>query len=287
MAEKSLSQMNRSELELLKEASNNSSMANLLSDLEFIESNKKDFESYERFDTPTTDSVLNKSNTILKTVAFISILLAISIIAYFVLSTPKQDSSLHFAMLPDGTEIQLESQASFTINQSSFNTERIVHLNGNAFFDVSHNEEVPFTVLFDDTEIKVLGTSFYILEDKKEIHVRDGKVAVTHGDEMEILTQGQSISYATGKLIEINNQQPQSKLFSASYKDQPLVKVLEDLSEFLDVEIDSQGPIEGCFYNGDFDLVTAKEALDELAILFDLKITYSGDKLTIFSSSCL
>ena len=94
------------------------------------------------------------------------------------------------------------------------------------------------------------------------------------------------MSYANEKLELINKKQPQSRLFSGSYKDQPLHKVLEDLSEFLNMEISTTEPIEGCFYNGQFDFVTGKEALDELAILFDLKFSYSAEKLTVLSSSC-
>ncbi|MDF2186844.1 FecR family protein [Paraflavitalea sp. CAU 1676] len=65
-------------------------------------------------------------------------------------------------VLPDGSQVWLNAGSRLTY-QSSFNTERReVNLEGEAFFDVTHDASRPFIVHTSGIDIKVLGTAFNV-----------------------------------------------------------------------------------------------------------------------------
>lgn len=66
--------------------------------------------------------------------------------------------------LSDGTLVWLNSGSKLRFPQKFIdsNKERIVYLEGEGFFDVTENKEVPFIVNTQEVDIKVLGTKFNI-----------------------------------------------------------------------------------------------------------------------------
>jgi len=73
--------------------------------------------------------------------------------------------------LSDGTKIWLNSNSKLRYPTKFSGKERLVELEGEAFFDVSKNKDFPFVVKMNDFQIKVLGTSFNVnaYNDEKEI----------------------------------------------------------------------------------------------------------------------
>ena len=85
--------------------------------------------------------------------------------------------------LPDGSKVALNAGSTLQYT-SSFNDEkREVRLNGEGFFEVSHNKEKPFIVTTTHLKTRVLGTSFNInsYKENKEVKVSvaTGKVEVS------------------------------------------------------------------------------------------------------------
>ena len=65
--------------------------------------------------------------------------------------------------LPDGTLVWLNAASKLTFDSDiDSKAVRIVHLEGEAFFDVAHAKDRPFIVFTDKAAIKVLGTAFNI-----------------------------------------------------------------------------------------------------------------------------
>lgn len=64
--------------------------------------------------------------------------------------------------LPDGTLVWLNSNTSFQYPATFANKERVVELDGEAYFEVTKNEKKPFIVRTDKYNIKVLGTTFNV-----------------------------------------------------------------------------------------------------------------------------
>jgi ferric-dicitrate binding protein FerR (iron transport regulator) len=63
-------------------------------------------------------------------------------------------------LLPDGTEVNLNSGSKLTYSDNFSKENRIVSLTGEAFFHVKSDSEHPFTVQTNDFDIRVNGTQF-------------------------------------------------------------------------------------------------------------------------------
>ncbi|HVW60080.1 MAG TPA: FecR family protein, partial [Puia sp.] len=65
--------------------------------------------------------------------------------------------------LPDGTLVWLNANSQLTYENKTFGMEeRTVTLTGEAFFDVTKNEKLPFIIHTRDMTIRVLGTAFTV-----------------------------------------------------------------------------------------------------------------------------
>lgn len=74
-----------------------------------------------------------------------------------------QPGSKTKVQLPDGTEVWLNANSQLLFNSEHFGTkERTVRLIGEAFFDVSKNEKVPFVIHAGIINITVKGTAFNV-----------------------------------------------------------------------------------------------------------------------------
>lgn len=62
--------------------------------------------------------------------------------------------------LPDGSQICLNAGSTIRYSQGFGVVDRRISLSGECFFDVAHNEEMPFVVSTHDLDVKVVGTKF-------------------------------------------------------------------------------------------------------------------------------
>lgn len=103
-------------------------------------------------------------------------------------------------LLADGSSIKLYSDSRIEITRGYNKSKRIiVFQKGEAFFEVKHNERVPFIVDMGTAFVKDIGTSFYIHNTKDSIRlsVKSGEVAFTNkrnNDTRELLA-GMSLQY--------------------------------------------------------------------------------------------
>ena len=65
-------------------------------------------------------------------------------------------------LLSDGSKIILNASTRFKYPTSFNGDERVVHLEGEAYFEVAKNHSKPFIVKLKNQQITVLGTSFNI-----------------------------------------------------------------------------------------------------------------------------
>ncbi|UZR96274.1 FecR family protein [Chondrinema litorale] len=115
--------------------------------------------------------------------------------------------------LPDGSTVKLNSESKLRIPEKFPAHERVVYLEGEAFFDIARDTTSPFTIYVGESIFtKVLGTSFNInaYPEKKEIKVAlvTGKLEVhnivEHTIEKPVLlspNQMFTLKKATGKSI--------------------------------------------------------------------------------------
>ncbi len=150
--------------------------------------------------------------------------------------------------LPDGSVVILNVGSKISYPQKFSDSIRAVHLEGEAYFDVAHNEQLPFVVQSGSVNTTVLGTSFNINArnlDKPDVTLVTGKVQVSFQDQKLILKPGMQASLSGArKLIA---RQVDLQAFT-SWKDaelefdlMPFDEVLRRLSRWYNVEMEITG----------------------------------------------
>ena len=76
-------------------------------------------------------------------------------------------------ILPDGTTVWLNVGSKLSYTSGYSQNERHVKLEGEGYFEVAHNEKLPFIVNAGEIDVKVLGTKFSVktYEDENDIEV--------------------------------------------------------------------------------------------------------------------
>lgn len=113
--------------------------------------------------------------------------------------TEQVVGSEEYLVLPDGSEVWLKEGTRITYS-SDFSRERIVHLNGEAYFSVVHNG-LPFEVKSENLDVHVLGTEFGMIAydggEISEVTLAKGAVEVVARDKTIVLEPLEQFIYNT------------------------------------------------------------------------------------------
>lgn len=113
-------------------------------------------------------------------------------------------------VLPDGSKVWVNSDSKLIYGSRFTSNERILKLEGEAYFEVTPDKNRPFIVETENFSVKALGTSFNIKAYKEDSWastvLMTGKVKVQSESEMFILEPNQRISFdrTTGKMDKSN-----------------------------------------------------------------------------------
>ena len=130
-----------------------------------------------------------KINLVFKIAAIFFFVLSIGSAVYY-FSAPKseeifttvvaENGQISKVVLPDSSVVWLNSGSELTYSNFYFDKCREVKLQGEAYFDVTRNEELPLVVSVDEFQVKVLGTKFdvnaYPKSTKISVVLEEGKV---------------------------------------------------------------------------------------------------------------
>ncbi len=153
-------------------------------------------------------------------------------------------------LLADGTEVKLNSDSKLTYPHRFQNgKERIVRLEGEAFFRVKHNSQCPFIVDAGGVLTKDLGTSFNVKAYSSspcKVTLVEGSVAVlAKGGKVEpvVLTPGQEYSVASETtkphINKVNTEETTAWTDGVYYyHDQTLAHIVGDLAAHYQVGVD-------------------------------------------------
>lgn len=104
-----------------------------------------------------------------------------------------------YALLPDSSGVWLSPGSTLQYNPDFSRGQRLVRLDGEAFFDVAHREAQPFTVYSGGMTTRVLGTAFNVEAYPRETTVRvslvRGKVSVQDSLTATALQAGEMLTY--------------------------------------------------------------------------------------------
>ncbi len=186
------------------------------------------------------------------------------------------DSVSH--ILPDRSSVILNTNSQLTYD-NDFESNRVLDLQGEAFFDVQKGESFFIQTPYGD--VTVLGTSFNVFarEGIFTVTCKTGKVQVKSGTLNYILFQGERIR------IDNNNTNGKEKIDTSTIKNwtnsesyfekTPLKDVVISLSNRYNIKIDLPSKYEHKIYTGSFVHNNRKKAIK--MVLLPMAISYRLD----------
>jgi transmembrane sensor len=200
-------------------------------------------------------------------------------------------------VLPDGTEVALNEESTIHYQSATFNTNsRNIKFNGEAYFKVRKNPEVPFIISTQHLKVEVVGTKFNLLarnNDKTaELTLDEGKVNLTSllSKNKLSMTPGYKavLNYQTG-LFKI--EKDELKIASLWRKHQivfhntKLGDVIKSLEKAYNVQIELGSSVElDDLFTGTITSSSLNDALKVIATSYHLRIQYNNNKILLLSS---
>lgn len=192
--------------------------------------------------------------------------------------------------LSDGTIVWLNGNSQLTYPSAFAADNRMVHLTGEAFFDVTKNPDRPFIITTEKAKVTVLGTSFNVravrAESTTEVVVKTGKVRFENsmGNQQVELTRNEKGIYnvADNKIVEFPAEDMNDIAWQSGrllFDNTPLKEVIEDLAKQFDVTITLENTnLNTCAYSGlEKTKDGAKAILDNIARDFDMELKLLGE----------
>lgn len=169
--------------------------------------------------------------------------------------------------LPDGSRVVLYPYASLAYTESE--GARKVELNGDAFFDVTHDGK-DFVVESEDLKVEVLGTSFTIggdLQGNRSVTVSDGRVKVsTHSEEI-VLVKGEKVTASDGNLGEKEVLDDNKKVQTFVFDKTPIAEAVKKIEKDMDVRIEMGSGISDNTVTTKLNISAPIDAVRELSLL--------------------
>src|SRR5690606_7907066 len=216
------------------------------------------------------------------------------------LSTPK--GGTYQITLADGTNVWLNSESTLKYPTRFWGNERVVELEGEAYFEVTAQtagvrtpNQVPFRVISKGQTVEVLGTQFNISAYADEAEIKttlvEGRVKVNADEspfESLLLVPGEQAILA-GTVMQ--KQQVDVEQFIAwkdglfSFKETELHAVMRQLSRWYDVTIAYQDNVPTTHYYGAISrnesLAGVLELLQQSGLNFKIEQVDGTHKLTV------
>lgn len=150
-------------------------------------------------------------------------------------------------VLPDGSTVNLREGASIEYN-SNFTENRLVKLDGEAFFSVAKMEGQPFEVLYNDVTVRVLGTEFLLstTETASLVTLKCGSVEVTADARSVTLEPYQQLTVDSGtdnfSVMELSAADMEAMLRGELIlRGEPIANAMVKISRFFGVGLEMSG----------------------------------------------
>lgn len=201
--------------------------------------------------------------------------------------------------LSDGTKVWLNSDSRFSYPSKFSNKSRTVKLQGEGYFEVAHDDKVPFVIDGNQLSVKVLGTKFNMKsypDEATAVILQEGKVEVYTPDNENRMTlhPNEQIRYskATGMLFSKNRDLSAGEDWrygNLTFTENSLKEIMNTLERKFDVQITITDPFlsEEIFTCHTKNETTLEQVLDLLKDTRRLDYKVEEKKVTIIKNDCL
>jgi ferric-dicitrate binding protein FerR (iron transport regulator) len=200
-------------------------------------------------------------------------------------------------ILPDGSVVKLNSGTTLSYNNNFSVNNREISLQGEAYFDVVRNENIPLVVNVNEIKVKVLGTAFNVEafseEQKINVTLERGSIELSHEHDLF-----KPILIKPGEFAQFDKENQKLKLQTDGYNkhiawkngvlsfvDEPMKEVVAKLERRFNVKIEVNSP---SIYNLIFTATIKDENLKEVLnmmkyasnIDYEVQYSHTSEKLT-------
>lgn len=146
--------------------------------------------------------------------------------------------------LSDNSIVWINADSKISYPKTFSGKKRIVHLTGEAYFEVAPNADQPFIVITDKLSVQALGTAFNInthkLKGKTKTILTEGSVKVSNAQESKILTPGlEAISNGSTLMVQQANIEEALAWKDGyfNFEDNNLDEILDEVSRWYAVKV--------------------------------------------------
>lgn len=193
--------------------------------------------------------------------------------------------------LPDGTKVFLNQNTTLSFTDDFGQDTRTVVLKGEAYFDVKRDENRPFIIQANGTEVKVLGTSFNVraYDQKVNVAVTSGKVQFSTPRAKTLLVKDETATAQADTIIKL----PVVDLNAMAYRTKVFVfdktnlgDVVASLREGYQTDIQLSGRLKNCQLTARFERESLDATLSVIAETLHLQVTRKGQTILLDGQGC-
>lgn len=191
--------------------------------------------------------------------------------------------------LPDGSIVTLRKGSKLLLPDNFGKSSRQVKLKGEAYFQVNHDDQNPFSVSTDKSFIQDIGTSFLVQSNDsiEQVTVMEGKVSFASN-----IKNGKEIILEAGEAAILKDQKPEKKIEQSSnllawktsslvFDNTPLIQVVNDLKSYYGITFSLPSDLYSIRVTAQFKEQPLGKVIEELHLFTGLNIRTEGNKLVI------
>ncbi|HEY9195630.1 MAG TPA: FecR domain-containing protein [Mucilaginibacter sp.] len=194
-------------------------------------------------------------------------------------------------VLPDGTQVWLNSSSSLSYPTEFTGNSRTVKLTGEAYFEVAKNKDKPFYVEMNNVQVKVLGTHFnisaYADDNDLTTTLLEGSVQISKNGSLALLKPGQQAVIGTNaNTIAVSkahiNEAMAWKNGYFMFNDDNIVDIMKKVSRWYDADIEYQGNFANQRFGGTFTRSKSiTDLLKNLEQISNVHFKITGRRITV------
>lgn len=198
--------------------------------------------------------------------------------------------------LPDGTLVWLNAGSKIVYSQGFGVEDRQVELQGEGYFEVTRDEEIPFEIKTKEVNLKVLGTKFnfrnYPDDEEVTVNLIEGRVALRNGiktmpelylnpDEKMVLNK------QTGEMTKVRKKAARANVWIKDelfFDEELLEDIAKKLMRSFDVKVEVADSLRNKRFYGSFKITgnTIDKILETMAFTEQLQYRYENDVYILY-----
>jgi transmembrane sensor len=209
-------------------------------------------------------------------------------VLYNTVSTPK--GGQYQLVLSDGTKVWLNAASAIKYPATFSGKERIVELNGEAYFEVAKNKNMPFKVSLNNMSVEVLGTHFnvnaYADEGEVTTTLLEGSVKLSNSKGQSMLKPGQQAKMDKQSGFDIHEVNTDEAVAWKNgyfiFDNENIQSIMRKISRWYDVDVEYSGNVDEGNFGGTtsrFNSITG--VLKSLELTGTVHFKVQGRRITV------